>query len=911
MTGLTYPRFVPQPYQDSAVCGRILLRDGTTAQVRAAKPDDREELTRLFNELSIESRYRRFLSASAPGPELVARLAAQADPTTALTLVVTRMCGGELRIVATGSYLARDAKTAEVALVVADGFREKGLGTILLERLALVAVQNGFARFWALTTADNVPMFDVFRASGFVVREQPEGGNLEVDLSLLPTEQSVARSESRDRVATVASLLPLFRPNAVAVVGASRDPSAIGRHALDALVRAGFRGPVYPINPKAAEIAGLRAYPTVRDAPGPVDLAVIAVPAAAVLGVVDDCAARGVRALVVLSAGFAEAGPGGVALQQALVDKVRGYGMRLVGPNCLGVLNTDPTVRLNASFGVALAPRGRVAMSSQSGAVGLAALGAAARCGLGLSTFVSVGNKADVSGNDLLQFWEDDPDTDVILLYLESFGNPRRFARIARRVARHKPVVVLHSGVTRAGSRAAGSHTAALATNAVAVEALFRQTGVIRAGSLEEMFDLALGLSGQPLPRGRRVAVVTNAGGPGILATDACEAGGLSVPEPSPALSAKLANLLPGAAGIRNPIDLIASAGPGAYRLAIEAVLTSGEYDALLVLFTPVGLADEAAVKSAIADGIAAARAAGVKCPVFACWLGQDERRTHLECGGERVPCFPFPETPGRVLGRIAEYAVWKERPADGMTDFADLNVRVVRAICRRAVAERGTGWLSAEEASAVLTAGGLRLVPAEFARTPDEAVAAAGRLGFPVALKLASRQLVHKTEVGGVQLGLADAGAVRRAMAEIRRGAEAKGQVDAFDGVVVQAMVRGGIEVMIGVTQDPLFGPVVAFGLGGIHVEILADVCVRVAPLSGLDAEDMVRGIRGARLLEGYRGHPAADVAAIKEALLRISRLAEEVPEIAELDLNPLFALPPERGCLVADARIRVRPVA
>jgi acetyl coenzyme A synthetase (ADP forming)-like protein len=710
-------------------------------------------------------------------------------------------------------------------------------------------------------------------------------------------------------VATVASLVPLFRPGAVAVVGASRDPGAIGRHALDALVRAGFHGPVYPVNPKAAEINGLRAYPSVRDIPGPVDLAVIAVPAAAVLGVVDDCHARGVRALVVLSAGFAEAGPAGVRLQQALVEKVRGYGMRLVGPNCLGVLNTDPAVNLNATFGAAMVPRGRVAMSSQSGAVGLAALNAAARMGLGLSTFVSVGNKADVSGNDLLQFWEEDPDTDVILLYLESFGNPRRFARIARRVASRKPVVVLHSGVTRAGSRAAGSHTAALATNAVAVEALFRQTGVIRAASLEEMFDLALGLGSQPLPAGRRVAVVTNAGGPGILATDACEAGGLSVPEPSPALSAKLASLLPGAAGIRNPIDLIAAAGPGAFRTAIEAVLTSGEFDALLVLFTPVGLADEGAVRTAVADGIAAARAVGVKSPVYACWLGQAEHRTQLECGNERVPCFPFPETPARVLGRVSDYAVWRNRAPDTLVDFADQNLGAARAVCRRAVRERGAGWLSFEEASTVLTAAGLQQVPAEFARTPEEAVAAAARLGFPVALKLASRQLVHKTEVGGVRLGLTDADAVKRAITEIRRTVEEKGQASAIDGVVVQSMIKGGIEVMIGVTQDPLFGPVVAFGLGGIHVEVLADVCVRVAPLSDGDADTMVRGIRGFRLLEGYRGHPPADVAALKDALLRISRLAEEVPEIAELDLNPLFAFPPGRGCLVADARIRVRP--
>jgi acetyl coenzyme A synthetase (ADP forming)-like protein len=905
------PRFVPQPCQESDEAGRLILRDGSTAHVRPATPEDRDALVRFFRDLSAESRYRRFLSASMPEPELIARLVSENDPRAALTLVVTRVTAGEPRIVATGSYLDRDAGAAEVALAVADGFRGKGLGTLLLERLALVAVRNGFVRFWALTTADNGPMLDLFRESGFEVRDYPEHGSVEIDLAIVPTEASVARQEVRDRVATVASLLPLFRPNAVAVVGASRDASAIGHRILDGLIRAGFRGPIYPVNPKAPEVAGLSTYPSVRGLPTPVDLAVIAVPAIAVLGVVDDCAARGVRALVVISAGFAEAGAAGIALQKALVGKVRGYGMRMVGPNCLGLLNANPEVRLNASFSPIFPPPGRVAMSSQSGAVGLAALGVAERYGLGFSTFVSVGNKADVSGNDLLQYWEEDPDTSVILLYLESFGNPRRFSCIARRVGRRKPVVVLHSGLTRAGGRAAGSHTAALATNATAAAALFRQTGVIRAGSLEEMFDLALALECQPPPRGSRVAVVTNAGGPGILSADACEAGGLTVPEPSPELRAKLTELFPGAASVGNPIDLIASAGPGAYRRAVETVLTCGEFDALVVLFTPVGLAATRDVETAIAAGVTAARTAGATGrPVLACVLAPEAEHRHLECNGERVPCYPFPEAPARVLGKLAAYGAWLAKPAGVFPDFNDLRLSEARNVCRDAVSARGEGWLSVEETRTVLEAAGLPLVPSEFARTGDEAVRAAVRFGFPVAVKLASRQFVHKSEVGGVRLGLTDEAAVRRAFEDIRIRVETAGGPDAMDGVLVQPMMSGGIEVMAGVTQDPLFGPLVAFGLGGIHVEVLADVGFRVAPLTDSDAAEVVRGIRGFRLLEGYRGHPPADLDAIEETLLRLSRLAEEVPEIREIDLNPIFALPPGAGCRIADARVRVRPV-
>ncbi|VTT99278.1 -binding protein : Putative Acyl-CoA synthetase (NDP forming) OS=Candidatus Nitrospira defluvii GN=NIDE3866 PE=4 SV=1: Acetyltransf_1: CoA_binding_2: Succ_CoA_lig: ATP-grasp_5 [Gemmataceae bacterium] len=911
MAGTTRPRFVPVPAQDSEERGRLILRDGSVAHLRPARPGDRDALTRFFCDLSAESRYRRFMSASMPGPDLITRLAVDPDPHSALTLVVTRGTEADARVIATGSYMARDARSAEVALAVADAFQGKGLGSLLLERLALLAVRHGFVRFWAVTSLDNTPMMRVFRESGFEVRDQVVRGGIEIDLGVVPTAASVGREELRDRVATVASLVPFFRPNAVAVVGASRDPAAIGHRVLEGAIRSGFRGGIYPVNPKAATVAGLRAYPAARDLPERVDLAVIAVPAAAVPGAIDDCAAAGVRAVVVLTAGFAEVGGGGAALQRALVEKVRGYGMRMVGPNCLGVLNADAGVRLSATFAPVFPPPGRIGMSSQSGAVGLAAMGAAARYGLGFSTFASVGNKADVSGNDLLQYWEEDPNTDVVLLYLESFGNPRRFARIARRVGRRKPVVVLQSGLTRSGGRATGSHTAALATNATAVQALFRQTGVVQAASLEEMFDLALTLGNQPVPRGRRVSIVTNAGGPGVLSADACEAGGLAVPEPSAALRDRLAVLLPGAASVGNPIDLIAAAGPEAYRRALDAVLTSGEFDAVLVLYTPVGLAEPGDVRKAIASAVAGARAAGATgVPVLACVLDQDADRGLLECPGERVPCYPFPETPARVLGKVAAYGAWRDQPDGAYPDFPDLHLAIAQSVCREVAAKRGGDWLAPDEARAVLEAAGLPLVPTESAATAEEAVAVAERIGFPVAVKLASRRIVHKSDAGGVHLGLTSAAAVRAAFADIRERVRRGDHPDAMDGVTVQPMLRGGVEVMAGVTHDPLFGPLVAFGLGGVHVEVLGDVAFRVAPLTDRDAAEMVRGIRGYRLLEGYRGHPPADVAALEEALLRLSRLAEEVPEIAEIDLNPVFAFPPGEGCRVADARVRVRPV-
>jgi acetyl coenzyme A synthetase (ADP forming)-like protein len=753
-------------------------------------------------------------------------------------------------------------------------------------------------------------MRDVFQESGFTVTERLEGSEMEVDLAVVPSEQSVARLELRDRVATAASLRPFFQPKSVAVVGASRDPSSIGYRILEALVLNRFQGPLYPINPRATVVGCFRAYPSVRGLPEPVDLAIVAVPRDAVMGVVDDCAARGVRALVVITAGFAEVNREGSELQKGLVEKVRGYGMRLIGPNCMGLLNTDAAVRLNASFSPVFPPPGRVAMSSQSGALGLAILAAAHRFGLGLSTFVSVGNKADVSGNDLLQYWEEDTATDVILLYLESFGNPRRFARIARRVSRRKPIVAIKSGRTKAGGRAAGSHTAALAASEVAVDALFRLTGIIRAETLEEMFDLAAALGSQPLPRGRRVAIVTNAGGPAILCTDVCEAGGLVIPEFSAVTKSRLASQLPAAASVANPVDMIASATPQQYSHVVETVLASREVDALIVIYIPVGLSETEAVAGAVRVGVAKARSAGANKPVLACLMAEPGVRTQFGQGEERIPTYAFPEAAGRVLSKIAAYAEWRTQPAGLIPDFADLDLPTAREVCRKALAEHGAGWLSAEETRRVLKAVRLPLPPGGVARTAEEAVDLAQHVGFPVVLKLASRQVVHKSDVGGVWLNLSDAGAVRQAFESIRDQLARADQLAAMDGVVIQPMIAGGVEVMMGMTQDPLFGPLIAFGLGGIHVEILADVSFRITPLTDRDAAEMVRAIRGYQLLQGYRGHPPADVEAIQELLLRLSRLVEEVPEIREIDLNPVFALAPGHGCSIVDARIAVGPL-
>ncbi len=889
------------PGVDDVESRRIVLRDGSVASIRPTTVEDAPALADFFAHLSTVSRYQRFFSAGDPPDHLVRKLSDSSDPSQTLTLVAERANG----IVATASYIALSRDSAEAAFAVSDAFQGRGLGTALLGRLAAAAAARGFRRFEATTLAENMRMLEVFRDSGFEIRSKTEGGCVDVTLMLAPSATGSARDDERRRIATVASLRPLLEPRAVAVIGASRHTNSIGRRVLNAIVSAGFNGAIYPVNTQAEEIAGLKAYASARQLPPGVDLAVIAVPSAAVPAVVDDCAAAGIESLVVITAGFAEAGPDGRAAQEALTDKVRKHGMRMVGPNCMGIFNTKPSVRLNASFSPIFPPAGRLGLLSQSGALGIAIVQLAAERHLGLSTFVSAGNKADVSGNDLLEYWEADPCTSVLLLYLESFGNPRRFARLARRISRKKPIIVVKSGRTRAGSRAASSHTAAVAAEDTTVDALFAQSGVIRADTIDEMFDVASCFDLQPLPPGRRVAILTNAGGPGILAADACEASGLSLAQFSAATRAALAGALPTIASVGNPIDMIASAGPEQYAHTIQTLMLSPEVDSLIVIYTPVDLTTASAIVKAIRDGVAAGRRSGAtNKPVLSCVMAEPGRPAPIDAEGERLPAFAFPENAARALGKAAAYADWRAQPPALYWGFDDTDPSMARTICRSAAERNGSSWLSADEVKQVLAAYKLPTAKSVLARDANEAVAAAEGLGFPVAMKISAPNITHKTEVGGVRLNLPDASAVRGAFAEMTAkspGAHA----------VIQQMVPAGVETMMGVVQDRLFGPLVAFGLGGIHVEILKDVLVRLAPLTDRDVDDLLHGIKGFPLLQGYRGHPPADLGALRETLLRLARLADEVPDIAELDFNPVIALPPGQGCVIVDARIRVEAAA
>lgn len=704
-----------------------------------------------------------------------------------------------------------------------------------------------------------------------------------------------------DEVAAIESLRAFLEPRSVAVIGASRQRGTPGGEVFHNLLFSGFNGPVYPVNSAAPVVQSVPAYPSVEAIPGPVDLAVIAVPAERVLEVAESCARKGVRALVVISAGFAEIGPEGRARQDALLRICRAGRMRLIGPNCIGIINTDPTVRLNATFGPEAPLPGNVGFLSQSGALGLAAIEYAASRAIGLSSFVSVGNKADISSNDLLCYWEQDPRTDVILLYLESFGNPRRFARIARRVGKTKPIVAVKSGRTTAGARATASHTGALlAASDVTVDALFHQAGVIRTDTLEEMFDVATLLANQPLPAGNGVGILTNAGGLAVLCADACEAAGLEIPVLSEETQAELRTFLPPVAGVLNPVDMIASATAEGYRRAIRTMARDPRIYAIIALFiTPLPTAVSAEVASAIVD---AARSLERTMPVLAVFMSSGGVPPELQAPDVRVPAYAFPEDAAIALGHAVRYAEWRRRPVPEPPRIEGIRREEAAALLARAQPDRD-GWLDPAQVAQLLACYGLPMVDQEFVATPEEAAAAAERIGGAVALKGISPGIVHKTEAGLVRLGLTGAEAVRMAADEMAATLAAQGRPS--PSFVVQRMVSGGVEMIVGIVHDPQFGPVVACGAGGVLVELIKDLTVRLTPISPEDAAEMLRGLKTYPLLQGYRGSPPCDVGALQDILLRVSALADDFPRIVELDLNPVLALP--AGAVILDARVRV----
>jgi acetyl coenzyme A synthetase (ADP forming)-like protein len=854
----------------------VILKDGGTLRLRPPGAGDADAVLAFLQGLSERTLYLRFHGIRTVDEALAESLL---EPDWVERGALAAWLGE--RVVGIANYVRlRNPAVAEAAFVVADEEQGRGIGTRLLEQLALRSAENGVSRFVAEVMAENQQMLSVFTGAGFDVVRELEHGEVEVSFPIASTETFQARVEERDHVAVAASLRPFFEPSSVAVIGASRRRGSIGGELFRNVLEADFDGAAYPVNLGGEPVAGVRAYTSITEIPDPIDLAVICVPGPHVLKAAEEALGKGVPAICVISSGFAEIGAEGVERQERLLALVRAHGARLLGPNCLGMASTKPG--LNATFAPRALPAGRIGFSSQSGALGLALLEqGSAR--LGFSAFVSIGNKADVSSNDLLEWWEDDDETDLVLLYLESFGNPRKFARLSRRVARKKPILAMKGGATAAGARAASSHTAALAGSEAAVDALFHQAGVLRAQTLEELVDVAGLLSSQPLPRGRRVGVLTNAGGLGILCADACEAAGLELTDPTQETQDKLREILPADASVANPIDMLGSATGTTYEQVIPLLLADPRLDALIALFVPPVVAGAAEIAHSIC---LATKAAESDKPVLAAVMSAEG--TPVELLESEIASFAYPESAARALGIAADRAEWLRRPAGTVPELDRVDHEAARAVVERA----GEDWLPPAQTRALLSAYGIPLVAERTAASVDDAVAAATEIGYPVVVKTAAPG-AHKTETGGIALDLPDEEQVREAVERIGTP------------VVVQQYLKGGTELLAGVVQDPVFGPLVAFGAGGVFTELIGDATFRIAPLTDVDAEELVTSGKAGRLVAGFRGSPAADTIALTELVHRLGRLAEDFPEVSELDLNPVIAGPD--GCVAVDARVRV----
>lgn len=889
-----------------------LLSDGATVRIRPALPGDRDGVLRLYDSMSAENLRLRFFGLSPnSGRQAADRLSARPVPGHRALLAVH----GE-RIVGIAEYdPTDDPAVAELSLAVADDFHHRGVGTLLVEHLVDAAREAGVTGFTADTLASNHLMQQLITDLGLNVERHYDNGEVHVTISLAPHERYLTAVDRRAAKADLASLRPLLRPRSVAVVGAGTSPGSIGRAVLRKIIQSEFAGRLYAVNPHAHAILRVPCYPSVADLPRPsanhphadpeldrLDLAVIAVPAAAVPETAEQCGAAGVRALVVLTSGL------DADQAAALRATCRRHGMRMVGPNCLGVAVTDDRVHLDATFGPHRPLPGSAGVAVQSGGVGVALLDGLARLGIGVSDFVSLGDKYDVSGNDLLQFWENDGRTEMALLHLESFGNPRAFSRTARRVARWMPVLTVDAGRSDPGRRAAASHTAAAATPTMTRGALFTQAGITATRTVSELLDTAALLHAQPLPTGAKVAVVSNAGGAAVLAADACVEAGLTVPELPTDLAAELAALMPEGASTANPVDATAATGERALRACVDRLSAHGAVDAVMVVLVPTALV--AATGDDPLRALTHADPGRRPRPVVAVLLNQAEQVRLLHGrDGAAIPAYGDPQAAARALAHAADRARWLARPQGRPAACEGTEPAAARALIEDYLTENPEGgWLDPARVAELLAHYGIPQLPTAFASGEDEAVRAAARLTGGAdgtgrtAMKAYWPGLLHKSDQGAVLLDLDGEQAVRAAY---RGLAERFG--DVMTGVVIQPMAGRGTELVAGVVQDEVFGPLVLFGLGGTATELLADHAARLAPLTDRDVHDLITAPRCAPLLFGYRGGGPVDLAGLEALLLRLSAMACDLPQLAEADLNPVVAR--HDGVTAVDVRVRVLP--
>jgi acyl-CoA synthetase (NDP forming)/GNAT superfamily N-acetyltransferase len=885
--------------------GDAILLDGSTVHLRSLASADRTAVVALFDSLSPESRRRRFFTAMnrLEGP-LLDRLL-QVDHDDAIVIVAVR--NGRIIGVGRSNREMSDtgAKTdrAEVAFTVADELQGHGIATLLLEALATRARLVGITHFVAMTQSDNGAMLRVFRSAGYdasIHHDPLDPAIMLISFSITEDEGSRAARRERERQAARASLEPLLRPRSIAVIGASASNLTPGRRVVQELVAHGYTGPIYPVNPHATEVESLPCFASIGAINQPIDLAIIAVPAVEVVAVARRCAEAQVRGILVLSSGFAEVGDAGRARQTELLAVVRDSGMRCIGPNCLGVVTTNDAVRMHAVFTDLDVLAGSVALMSQSGAVAMAIAGLARQRGIGFSSLVSVGNKVDVSGNDLLEYWDQDEQTRVIALYLESFGNPRKFARLAREISRRKPIVAIKAARSDAGRRAASSHTGALAAPDATVDALFDQAGILRVEEPRELLDLCMALDLLPLPNGRRVAIVGNAGGLAILAADALTHGGLALAELAPTSVETLRAIAPPNAAATNPVDLTATMTPKQLADAVRCVSGDPGVDAVIVVHVPVLANDQDETTTMLSE----LSAAGPKPIVVVFGTDRDAR---VSANATPLVSTATAREAALLLGHIAERREWLDRQEEYELPISPAALTRIRAIISAGMLQGGNdGWLPIMAAFEMLSLAGIKVAGPVLATSSDEAAAIAAAIGFPVSVKAANPGLLHRSDVGAVRIGLRDEYNVLCAYEAIEHELG-----DTMGGALIQAMAPSGVEMILGISNDRHFGPLVLVGAGGRTAELWRDTALHLAPLGRQSATSMIASLRSHRLLTGFRGSEPADETALIDALVRVAQLAAEFPEIAELDMNPLIVHRHSATAVDAKIRLAANPMA
>lgn len=694
----------------------------------------------------------------------------------------------------------------------------------------------------------------------------------------------------------------IMKPRAIAVIGASTRAHTIGSDIMKRLQEYGFTGEIYPVNPKGGVIEGLQAYTSILDVPGKVDLAIIVVNAKFVLSTIDQCHQKGVGGLCVISAGFKETGPQGAELEKALLEKVRGYGMRCVGPNCLGVVNTHPSIRMDGCFAESLPQRGGIGFVSQSGALGGGILNILKDLNLGFAQFISIGNQADVNAETAMQYWENEDDVKQILLYMESIQNPANFRELATRISKKKPILALKAGRSAAGASAASSHTGSLAGADKAANALLRQSGVIREYSLENLFATAKVFDNCPIPKGDRVAIITNSGGPGIMATDAVSEYGMKMAQLSEETKDKLRSFLPAAASVKNPVDMIASAPIEHYKQTLETVLADDQVDMVVVIYLPfLGLKD-----IDVAKAVMEIKTKHPGKPIVGVFMTTSEFFAKLSDMQVNVPFFMYAEQAVDGLNRLNEQRQWVEKPVGQVVSF-DVDRDRARSIMQASLAD-GRAQLTTRESIDVLDAYGIRVCRSGFATDEEEAVALANQIGYPVVMKMTSKTTSHKTDVGGVRVNIQSADELRAQYRDLIEKLRERGLLDGLEGVIIQEMVKGSREMVCGVATDPQYGHMMMFGLGGVFIEVMKDVTFRMAPLTDIDAQEMIRGVKAYKLLEGARGTTPAQLDQLESVLLRLSQLVTDFPEIEELDINPLIISEKNGEGIAVDGRIKLK---